>query len=776
MNKKGLGLVILSAITALTSACNCSDSFFNEVADLNKIIGWVSYSARKYDNSMTMKKIASEIGVEEITNQEQFFDAIHFAFKDVMPELDSARKNLGDFELLNSYSDNEIANIDEDYVFFMERGLVNVGQPYEKEKEVDLSYAKVFLNRIHSYIGTSLTDNFGAANNNELIFGSEYKENGLQQITSIGDNETLLEKIDSIVVQAKNEGNLKYKPLVDLYNLKGTTLNIDNDIGLKSIIKNNREIASFTDYVHWERELGNLTLQNTFFSMLQSAIYQNTDPADCEEIPYYAILSIKDYSSMLFLHTLEDVEYVTRYLVGNANLVNNQIYGEDNFDAEDKIENINKLLLEVKKTAVERGEDSLEYIMLNGNDPFIDGGLKSEYSYSSFIPEDVLEHKELFMMYGFDYLYYSIFAEYMKDSDYLESFKDLSLVTFLLDNQVTIITEENGLTLDEIALAQYGEHMIMSYYQTTDEYKLSVNALRDLCDNKLKPALRELFNRSSWLSKEGKKIATEKLNNMTSSYLYEYEGHEYNSNAFNVTTDKGLFLLKVSHDKTLICGLLNAYKDSKGDERATVFYQMSPFTVNAAYAPTYNGFFIFAGLVFCKKPIYQMSLEEQLAEFGTIIGHEMTHGFDSSGVYYTEDGNYVSESILPKEDCDRFQELSTKMGKYYDNAEVITGVSLFGGKVIGEAIADQGGLNMCLEIAKKDKNFNYELFFKDFAAHFYVGGNRGYIVYCQINDVHPFGTPRINLLFSNCPKFIETFKIKKGDMMYLDPSEQFVIW
>ena len=54
--------------------------------------------------------------------------------------------------------------------------------------------------------------------------------------------------------------------------------------------------------------------------------------------------------------------------------------------------------------------------------------------------------------------------------------------------------------------------------------------------------------------------------------------------------------------------------------------------------------------------------------------------------------------------------------------------------------------------------------------------NREYMEMLANYDSHPDGKVRINLLFKNCPKFIETFKIKEGDGMYIPPEEQFRIW
>ena len=59
---------------------------------------------------------------------------------------------------------------------------------------------------------------------------------------------------------------------------------------------------------------------------------------------------------------------------------------------------------------------------------------------------------------------------------------------------------------------------------------------------------------------------------------------------------------------------------------------LTTMTVNACYDPTSNAIYIFAGIL--ADLIYDSSMtdEQLLANIGSIIGHEITHGSDSSGM------------------------------------------------------------------------------------------------------------------------------------------------
>lgn len=65
----------------------------------------------------------------------------------------------------------------------------------------------------------------------------------------------------------------------------------------------------------------------------------------------------------------------------------------------------------------------------------------------------------------------------------------------------------------------------------------------------------------------------------------------------------------------------------------------TPQTVNAFYMPSFNS--VNFPAAFLQAPIYdpEASYEENLGGIGTVIGHEVTHAFDSGGAQYDENGN-----------------------------------------------------------------------------------------------------------------------------------------
>ena len=412
------------------------------------------------------------------------------------------------------------------------------------------------------------------------------------------------------------------------------------------------------------------------------------------------------------------------------------------------------------------------------DDPFISGGL-SGYPLTGFLPDDIQPYAGHFVYDRNDTIALSALGKAIAQTNNVTGLKYLGLLDLFWSNTNSIREAKYERQYDFSYFELYGDYLVADYYQTTDEYKESVEILKDLFSSEIKPVLGNMFDESSWLSAEGKRSVHEKLDYMKSSFLFESEGIEYDSVAEEKTVaSEGLIKLSGTHKYSMLVDILNSHKnEQKVTLQRSLFYIMSPLTVNAAYLPTLNIFGVFLGFTLSKKPINQMSKEELLAQYGVVVGHEMTHGFDTTGYYFDKDGNMVSSTILPNEDRKQFNSLSRKLSTYYDSYELIPDLKQSGNQVIGEAIADQGGLNISLSIAKTIAGFDYKKFFTNFGQNFLNNyGCRDQMILYAVMDVHPFGKTRINNLLRNCPTFQEVFSTKENDGMYM-PSDQMIrVW
>ncbi|GAB6018412.1 hypothetical protein CHUAL_000127 [Chamberlinius hualienensis] len=127
----------------------------------------------------------------------------------------------------------------------------------------------------------------------------------------------------------------------------------------------------------------------------------------------------------------------------------------------------------------------------------------------------------------------------------------------------------------------------------------------------------------------------------------------------------------------------------------TEFY-VSPLDVNAFYTPTYNS--IAVPLAIINPPFFQKGAPSgaNFGALGSILGHEITHGFDNDGRKFDKNGNL--NEWWPKTVVERFDVQSKCFVRQYsqccplidtrDNSTTCVN----GLQTLGENIADNGGL------------------------------------------------------------------------------------
>ena len=118
---------------------------------------------------------------------------------------------------------------------------------------------------------------------------------------------------------------------------------------------------------------------------------------------------------------------------------------------------------------------------------------------------------------------------------------------------------------------------------------------------------------------------------------------------------------------------------------------MTPPTVNAYYDPEMNEIVFPAGIL--QPPFFDPNADDasNYGAIGSVIGHEMTHGFDDEGRQFDAKGN-LRDWWTP-EDEKNFNERAACVEKQFDNYTVEDGLHENGKLVLGESIADLGGLN-----------------------------------------------------------------------------------
>lgn len=207
-------------------------------------------------------------------------------------------------------------------------------------------------------------------------------------------------------------------------------------------------------------------------------------------------------------------------------------------------------------------------------------------------------------------------------------------------------------------------------------------------------------------------------------------------------------------------------------------WYMSPQTINAYYDPVCNEIVFPAGIL--QAPFFDPEADDaaNYGGIGTVIGHEVSHGFDDQGAQYDGDGNL--RNWWTKADFTAFNKRAKGVEDQFSSYEV-NGQKINGKLVLGESIADLCGLRLSWSAYQEaHKNFIVEdmdgfspvqRFYLNYAK-VWATNIRPEAQRTQINtDPHPPAMWRVNGPLSNIRSFFGAFDVQEGDKMRR-PQEQ----
>ncbi|MQS89249.1 M13 family metallopeptidase [Companilactobacillus mishanensis] len=362
-----------------------------------------------------------------------------------------------------------------------------------------------------------------------------------------------------------------------------------------------------------------------------------------------------------------------------------------------------------------------------------------------------------------------------------EKMKDWMLVSDVLDNYyvfgktgkdaVQNLVQEasdtnGGQALD--ATSDGFRTILSKYYAENNLNGKTTNRIESLVDNIIS-AYKDNIQDNSWLSNSGKPQVLNKLSkiNVKIGGPTEIKGVD-DFSSIKFSKDASIY----DWDKQIDQYIGQSVEKDFTTTNEKGMWTMASYKANANYNPTENSITIPAGLL--QDPIYlESDSDSQIyGSIGAIIGHELSHAFDNNGSKYDENGNYRDTWTVA--DRDKFNELTQKMVDEYNGIKFDYLVEN-GQQTLGENIADNGGLNVALQVAKSLSDFDAKEFFSAYAANSRM--IPGYYVESDYaTDEHTIGPIRVNVALQNIDDFYTTYNIKPGDAMWLDPSKRVHIW
>lgn len=293
----------------------------------------------------------------------------------------------------------------------------------------------------------------------------------------------------------------------------------------------------------------------------------------------------------------------------------------------------------------------------------------------------------------------------------------------------------------------------------------------------IKEAFRERLKSNTWMSDETKKQALDKLDKFKVKIGYTDKWKDYTG----LQIDRSSFYnnMKNAAEFNTFLNLNKIGRPVEADE-----WFMFPQTVNAQYNASKNDITFPAGIM--QPPFYDPNADDAVnyGAIGSVIGHEITHGFDDQGRKYDGDGNL--KDWWTDEDAAKFKEQADKLVAQFGSYLVIDTMHVNGQLTLGENIADLGGIIIAYHALKKTlegkekqliEGFTPEQrFFLSF-SQVWKGNSRPESLRLQVNtDPHSPGKYRVIGTIANVIEFMDAFGGKPGDPMINTDANRVVIW
>lgn len=350
------------------------------------------------------------------------------------------------------------------------------------------------------------------------------------------------------------------------------------------------------------------------------------------------------------------------------------------------------------------------------------------------------------------------------------------------------LTEDYRLNFQSISMAIMGTQKPISKEDTV--YEMSVNLFSDVMSvyygrkyfgeeaktdvtgmiDKIKNVYRGRLQQNDWLTEETRNKAIEKLDKMKVFVGYQ-EDVDPGTKELHLDPNKSFF--ELSED---IAQFGKRYTIDHFDEPIDKNkWSGSAFDINAYYNPESNSINFPAGIL--QAPFYDknQSTEKNYGGIGVVIGHEITHAFDSNGADYDENGDM--HNWWTNADSKAFDKRIKAFEDQWNGLEIY-GTKVNGKLTVTENVADAGGLSSTLQVLKTDMTKpNLKDYFENYANIWKQKASLQYNKYTMVQDVHAPNELRVNQQLKNLPEFYEAYpQIKEGDAMYLAPSKRISLW
>jgi endothelin-converting enzyme/putative endopeptidase len=274
-------------------------------------------------------------------------------------------------------------------------------------------------------------------------------------------------------------------------------------------------------------------------------------------------------------------------------------------------------------------------------------------------------------------------------------------------------------------------------------------------------ALGEDIGMLPWMSAETKAAALVKLKAITNNVGYPRKWRDYSK--VTIAADDYF-----GNSQRAAEAMIQQRLEKIGRPTDKTEWTMTPPTVNAFYSPQSNSINFPAGIL--QPPFFdpRRDMAANYGGVGSVIGHEMTHGFDDQGRKFDAGGNL--RDWWTAQDGAEFEKRAACVADEYSGFTSVDDVKLNGRLTLGENTADNGGLRvayMALEEALKhtpaeklDGFTPEQRFFLGFAQVWCENMSPQELRRRATIDPHSPGRFRVDGTLQNMPEFQKTYACK----------------
>ena len=291
----------------------------------------------------------------------------------------------------------------------------------------------------------------------------------------------------------------------------------------------------------------------------------------------------------------------------------------------------------------------------------------------------------------------------------------------------------------------------------------------------LQRAYESRIKNLTWMSDDTKKSALEKLNKFNAKIGYPDKWRDYSK-------------LEIKNDSLYENMMrVNEFEDAfwlnkVGKEKDATIWYMNAHEVNAYYDPSSNEICFPAGIL--QYPFFDMSADDAFnyGAIGSVIGHEMTHGFDDSGRHFDMDGNM--KDWWTEKDAKLFEERTNLMKQHFNNIIVAPDTHANGEFTLGENLADYGGITIAFEAYKKYGEKSEDAIGLTSDQRFFVAYSMteaanirdAEILRRTKMDEHSLSRWRVNGILPHVEAWYDVYNITPNDKLYITPEKRVKLW